>query len=120
VRSIECAEAGTAVMTYGLSDETIQKICGLFSRYPQIDRAILYGSRAKGNYKNGSDIDLTLHGSALTLTLLYKIMTDIDDLLLPYMVDISIFHALSDPNFIDHIQRVGVVFYEKTREEIHV
>lgn len=104
---------------FGLEETTIQKICGVFAKYPQIEKAVIYGSRAKGNYKNGSDIDLTLHGSALTLNIIYKIMTEIDDLLLPYMVDLSIFDALSDPDLIGHVQRVGVVFYEKEAQTIH-
>ena len=101
-------------MKYGLPQSAIQKINVALSRYPQIDKAILYGSRAKGNYKNGSDIDLTLHGSAdLTLNVLYKIMDDLDDLLLPYIIDLSIFNTIHDPNVIEHIQRVGFTFYEK-------
>lgn len=101
-------------MKYGLSDSTIDKIRGVFGRYPQVEAAILYGSRAKGNYKNGSDIDLTLRGGAdLTLKVVFRILEDIDDLLLPYTVDLSIFHDISDPDMIDHIQRVGVTFYEK-------
>ena len=63
--------------------------------------------------KNGSDIDLTLHGKELTLNILYKIMEDIDELMLPYTIDLSIFHELSDPDFVDHIQRMGILFYEK-------
>lgn len=51
-------------MKYGLKDTSIQKIRGVFARYPQVEKAVLYGSRAKGNYKNGSDIDLTLRGGA--------------------------------------------------------
>lgn len=99
---------------FGLKENTIQKLCSVFAHYPQVEKAILYGSRAKGNYKNGSDIDLTLHGGPdLTLNVLYKIIEEIDDLLLPYMVDLSIFHTLSDPDFIDHIKRVGVPFYQK-------
>ena len=98
---------------FGLKETTIDKICGVFARYPQIEKAIIYGSRAKGNYKNGSDIDLNLYGDDLTLDILYKIMTEIDDLLLPYTVDLSISHNLSDPDFIDHIRRVGLPFYEK-------
>ena len=98
---------------FGLDKDVIQKICGVFAQYPQIERAVIYGSRAKGNYKNGSDIDLTLHGKDLTLDILYRILTEIDDLLLPYTVDLSIFHMLKDPDFIDHIQRVGIAFYEK-------
>lgn len=71
-------------LRFGLKEAAIQKICGVFARYPQIEKAVIYGSRAKGNYKNGSDIDLTTHGKDLTLDILYKIMTEIDDLLLTY------------------------------------
>jgi predicted nucleotidyltransferase len=49
-------------LRFGLKESTIRKICKVLSRYPQVEKAVLYGSRAKGNYKNGSDIDLTLHG----------------------------------------------------------
>lgn len=105
---------------FGLKETTIQKICGVFVKYPQVEKAILYGSRAKGNYKNGSDIDLTLFGEEnLTLDVLYQIMEEIDDLLLPYMFDLSIFQQISDPDLIDHIRRVGVVFYERTTEVSH-
>ena len=98
---------------FGLKDDTIAKIQGVFASHPQVDKAVIYGSRAKGNQKNGSDIDLTLHGKELTLNILYKIMEDIDELMLPYTIDLSIFHELSDPDFIDHIQRMGILFYEK-------
>ena len=101
-------------MKYGLPQATFQKICGVLSRYPQVEKAILYGSRAKGNYKNGSDIDLTLRGGAdLTLNVIYKILNDLDELLLPYTIDLSIFDDISDLDVIEHIQRVGITFYEK-------
>lgn len=104
-----------SLLRFGLKEVTIEKLCGVFAKYPQVSKAILYGSRAKGNYKNGSDIDLTLHGGAdLTLNVLYKILDEIDDLLLPYTIDLSIYRTLSDPDFIDHIQRVGVTFYDKS------
>ena len=100
-------------MTYGLSEITLEKIRSILGRHPEVDKAMLYGSRAKGNYKNGSDIDLTLHGQDLTQRTLAKIADELDDLLLPYTIDLSIFEQLTDPDFIDHIQRVGSVFYEK-------
>ncbi len=99
---------------FGLKETTIHKICAVLARYPQVEQAILYGSRAKGNYKNGSDIDLTLRGGAdLTLKVLYKIMGELDDLLLPYTIDLSIFDDISDLDVIEHIQRVGITFYQK-------
>ena len=101
-------------MKYGLPDAAIDKIRAVLRRYPQVERAILYGSRAKGNYKRGSDIDLTLLGSAeLKLHVLYKILDDLDELLLPYTIDLSIFDNIGDPEVIDHIQRVGSAFYER-------
>lgn len=104
-----------SALRFGLKETTIEKLCGVFAKYPQVTKAVLYGSRAKGNYKNGSDIDLTLHGGAdLTLNVMYKILDDIDDLLLPYTIDLSIYRTLSDPDFIDHIERVGVTFYDKS------
>jgi predicted nucleotidyltransferase len=100
-------------MKYGLPQSVIQQICAVLRRYPQVEQAILYGSRAKGNYKNGSDIDLTLRGADLTLTTLYKILDDLDELFLPYTIDLSIFNDISDPDVLEHIQRVGVTFYQK-------
>lgn len=108
-------------LRFGLKETTIQKITAVLARYPQVEQVILYGSRAKGNYKNGSDIDMTLCGGEdLTLHVLYRIMEEIDCLLLPYTFDLSLFHNISDPDVIDHIWRVGVLFYEKTGEKSHV
>jgi predicted nucleotidyltransferase len=79
-----------------------------------VEKAVLYGSRAKGNYKNGSDIDLALVGGKdLTREVLYRIMDEIDELLLPYSFDLSLFHDITDPDVREHIQRVGCVFYER-------
>jgi len=102
-------------MKYGLKETTIQQICGVLAKYPPVEKAVLYGSRAKGNYKNGSDIDLTLYGGAdLTLRVLYRLSDELDDLLLPYTIDLSIFSQIGDSDVIEHIQRVGVTFYEKS------
>lgn len=100
-------------MPYGLSDDTIQKICGVFSRHSGVEKAILYGSRAKGNFKPGSDIDLTLYGDALTTPELGSIAEELDDLLLPYKIDLSLFARLHHTELREHIERVGVVFYQR-------
>ena len=102
---------------YGLKEKHIKAINSVFSKYPQIEKAILYGSRAKGNYRNGSDIDLTLVGNDLDLTTLFKIETKLDDLLLPYKMDLSILHKIENPDLTDHIKRVGITFYEKIENE---
>lgn len=100
-------------MQYGLPEAAIEKIRSVFARFAEIDRAVLYGSRAKGNFKPASDIDLTLYGTALTHDLRSTIALDLDDLLLPYTIDLSIFDTLDHPQLQDHIERVGVVFYQK-------
>ena len=100
-------------MKYGLPDTAIEKINAVFASFPAVIKVILYGSRAKGNYKPGSDIDLTLHGEALNTALCGEIADKLDELLLPYMVDLSVFAELKHPELEAHIERVGVVFYEQ-------
>jgi predicted nucleotidyltransferase len=100
-------------LKFGLKQTTIEKINGVFSVHPQVEQVILYGSRAMGNYRNGSDIDLTIKGEAVTLSQLLKIKNELDDLLLPYKNDLSLLHQIADPDLLDHIRRVGVVFYER-------
>lgn len=101
-------------MQYGLSEETIEKICGVLSRHPNIEKAVLYGSRAKGTFKTGSDIDLSLHGAAMSVTELGEIDSELDDLLLPYTFDLLIFDTLTHANLREHIERVGQFFYVRT------
>ena len=105
-------------MKYGLKEHTIEKMNGVFAQFPEVEKVMLYGSRAKGTYRPGSDIDLTLMGSALNLKTLFRIETELDDLLLPYMIDLSIFEHIDNPDLIDHINRVGKVFYQKEEAEV--
>jgi type I restriction enzyme S subunit len=100
-------------MKYGLTETTVENICAVFARFPEIEKAILYGSRAKGNFKPGSDIDLTLCGEALTSDLRSTIASALDDLLLPYTIDLSIFNEINHAKLREHIERVGVLFYER-------
>ena len=85
----------------------------MMDRYPNANnfKVILYGSRAKGTYKPFSDIDITLLGDKLEHDDLLDIIDGIEDLLLPYMFDISLFSSLKNENLIDHINRVGVEVY---------
>ena len=99
-------------MIFGLKIATIQAIQDVFKKYPDVEKAILYGSRAKGNYRPGSDIDLTLVGKQLTLTTLQKIENELDDLLLPYKIDLSLQKQIQNNELLDHIERVGKVFFD--------
>ena len=95
----------------GLSAETIKKINTVFAHYPDIGIVKLYGSRAKGNYRQGSDIDLAIMGDGLSAAILLRIEKELDDLLLPYKIDLCLFRTIRNGEFRDHIERVGIVFY---------
>jgi predicted nucleotidyltransferase len=95
----------------GLFPEETQKLLEVFEKESSVDEVILYGSRAKGTHRPGSDIDLTLKGAGLTMGQLMDISSNIDDLLLPYRVDLSIFEHIDNPDLIDHIKRVGKVVF---------
>ena len=100
-------------MNHGLAGAVVARIHQVLARHPEVERAILYGSRAKGNFKPGSDVDLTLAGDNLNLAILGRIDEELDDLLLPYKFDLSIFGKIAHADLLDHIRRVGIPFYEK-------
>jgi predicted nucleotidyltransferase len=95
---------------FGLDEKTINALTSVLSRNDKIEKILLYGSRAKGNFKDGSDIDLTLVAPKLDLSDLLRIEMEIDDLLLPYKVDLSLFHQIEGQDLLEHIKRVAVEF----------
>jgi predicted nucleotidyltransferase len=100
-------------MKYGLPEDVIEKILEVFKRYPQINEAIIYGSRAKNNHKKGSDVDITLKGNEITLEIINKISHELDILPTPYTYDLSVFDKITNQDLLDHIKRVGKVLYIK-------
>jgi len=98
---------------FGLGAVVIASIQDVFAAHPEVDEVILYGSRAKGNYKVGSDIDLTMKGEAVDFDVLSTISQELYDLPIPYMIDLSIFSNISNANLVEHIERIGRVFYSK-------
>jgi len=100
-------------MEFGLSDATLATVRAILAARPNVESAIVYGSRAKGNFKTGSDIDLTLVGADLDYNTLGSIAGDLDESDIPYKVDLSILANISNPNLVEHIQRVGKIFYQR-------
>ncbi|MEA3544538.1 MAG: nucleotidyltransferase domain-containing protein, partial [Thermodesulfobacteriota bacterium] len=94
-----------------MPETAVQKICSIFSHYPEIEHVLLYGSRAMGTWRNGSDIDLCIVGEKLGFSEMLAIENEIDDLMLPWKVDLSLRHQLENSELLDHILRVGKVFY---------
>ena len=89
------------------------QICSVFEAFSAVDMVKIYGSRAKGNYRHGSDIDLTFIGYNIDMKLLNKISVNLDDLLLPYSFDLSIMSNISNRDLINHIERIGRIFYQR-------
>lgn len=100
-------------MKFGLKENIIQKIQTVFASFPEVEEVFLYGSRAKGNFKPGSDIDLTLKGEKVSSFVLNKISLKLDDLYLPYTFDLSVYSQIDNKDLVDHIKRIGVPFYKK-------
>ncbi len=101
----------------GLTNEEILNIKAVFEKYQEIEEVLVYGSRSMGNYKPSSDIDLTIKGKGIGLSLQIKIEFDLDDLMLPYKFDITIYEKISNPEFLDHINRVGKTIYKREKNK---
>ena len=99
-------------MKFGLSDSVIVELQDVFRRHKNISKVLIFGSRAKGNYREGSDIDLVATGNNLDYIQIIKILTEIDDLELLYSVDLLDYNKIIGTPIGDHINRVGQVFYQ--------
>lgn len=98
---------------FGLPDTTLAAIRRILADFPAVERAVLYGSRAKGNYRNGSDIDLALIGDCLDLRILGEIAARLEESPIPYQVDLTLWDKIDHVKLREHIERVGVVFYRR-------
>ena len=96
----------------GLDERTQEALISVFKKNAKIASVTLFGSRAKGNHKNGSDIDLAAHGANITFQEFLSLQGAIDDLMLPYKVDLVLFQDIESKDLLDHIARVGKKFYD--------
>jgi predicted nucleotidyltransferase len=102
---------------HGLPESRVQQIAEVLARFPEVEKAVLFGSRAKATHKPGSDIDLALVGAALDWRLVGRIYDALDDLLLPYRFSLIVHDAGTDPEVAEHINRVGIPVFH--RERVH-
>jgi predicted nucleotidyltransferase len=98
-------------MEFGLSEKVIERINEVFTEKIGVNRVVIYGSRAKGNYRKGSDIDLCIMDANLTLNDIIELAGSLDELMLPYEIDLSDYNKLTNENLKDHIKRVGRIFW---------
>lgn len=98
---------------FGLKHATMDKMNLVFARFNEIEEVIIYGSRAKGNFKNGSDLDLTIRGEKMDYKGLADLETQLDELKLPYTIDLSLHLKIASEELLEHIQSVGKIFWKR-------
>ena len=101
--------------TFGITEKSYQLLLNAFIKFEEVEQVILFGSRAKGNYKKGSDIDLAIKGknSSPSLALNLKAYLN-EELPIPYFVDVIDYNSLNYQELKEHINRVGKPFYKKS------
>jgi len=102
-------------MKFGLRDEDLDNIITTMQQFPEIEKAAIFGSRVKGNYKPGSDVDIAIWGNDVsfsTLSRLHAILEEESPM--PYFFDIVDYSHLNHQELKNHIDRAGIVFF--TRE----
>ena len=99
-------------MKFGLPDDIVEKINDVLGFLPRLDEAIIYGSRAKGTFREGSDIDIALKGT-LSHQDLFMLENKLEDLMLPYTFDLSIYANIANEELRQHIDRVGKIFFRR-------
>lgn len=110
---MEIKESYSKLTDSGLEQNEVLQMQKIFSRFENIEKVILYGSRAMGNWKPYSDIDLTVVGKGVTLEDIHEIENELDYLLMPYKIDLSILAQIKNRDLLEHIERVGIPFFEK-------
>ena len=95
-------------MNVGIAAGPLEKIRKIFHKYSQVKEVILFGSRAKGTQREGSDIDIALKGDNIDSRLLTQISIDYDTLYLPWKLDLIVYDTIENPDLKDHIDRVGI------------
>ena len=97
---------------YGLSERDIETIRGILMKYPEVLTVNIFGSRALGNYKQGSDVDLAILNEGVDHQTIARIKGDFEESSLPYRVDIVSYLGLDNAKLKDHIDRVGALLYK--------
>ncbi len=104
-------------MTYGLSNTQLQEIIQFIATYPEVEEAVLFGSRALGTYKPASDVDIALKGEAVTASLAARLKFDIEeDTYLPYFFDVVAYDTIAREALKAHIDGKGILIYTRTRQ----
>jgi len=101
---------------FGLLDADVETIVNVLSNHPKVENAYIFGSRAKGNFKNGSDVDLAVKGSNLDFDTISQISYFLnEETNMPYKFDVLNYHSITEPDLLVHIDRVGIEVYKRMK-----
>lgn len=103
-------------MRFGLDDSVVEKLTEVFEANPKVDKAYIFGSRAKGNFRADSDIDIAIKGYDLTLDDILKMSVAFEDKGITNNIDLLDYNEIKEPALIEHIDRVRVEFYSRWKE----
>ena len=93
-------------MKYGLKQEILEQILDITRNYKQY-KFKLFGSRARGDYKRTSDIDIAIFENVEKQDE-YKIRNEFDELDIIYQVDLVFVNEITKKELLDSIIRDGV------------
>ncbi len=99
---------------FGLRAGDIENIIAVIQQQNEVQEAMIFGSRAKGNYKNGSDIDIALKGSGVNHITSGNVSHALnEETQMPYTFDVLSYQTISNKDLMEHIDRVGICFYKR-------
>lgn len=95
-------------MDTGLTEADMNHIRAAIKQFPEIEDAVIFGSRAKGTHKKASDVDLAIKGHAVTPETIQRLSFLLnEELPLPYFFDVIHYESLENQLLVEHIDRVG-------------
>lgn len=98
---------------FGLKESDLKNIVSILEQYPQVSESFIFGSRAKGNFENGSDVDIVLKGTLIDGKIINRISYLLnEETTMPYYFDVLNYHTINNKNLISHIDRIGILFYK--------
>ena len=99
---------------FGLIDRDIEYIVKAMKKFDEIEKAIVFGSRAMGNYKKGSDVDIAIIGEDITSSTVYGLDDYLNEVYpLPYFFDVLQYSSITNDNLKKHIDNEGKIIYER-------
>ncbi len=104
--------------TFGLKESDLKNIISILQQQKEVEECFIFGSRAKGNYRRGSDVDIAVKGQLIDLKIISRISYLLnEETTMPYHFDVLNYNTIRNDHLISHIDRIGIMFYQKIKTE---